>query len=91
MLATWQAADITREYLDGDFAATLAAITAEAIVMPCATDLNFPPEDSAIEVVHMPDAELLIIPSVWGHMAGGGLNPDDARFIDAALRELLAR
>ena len=59
--------------------------------MPCATDLYFPPEDGAIEVAHMPDAELRIIPSVWGHMAGGGLSPDDARFIDAALRELLAR
>jgi homoserine O-acetyltransferase len=91
MLATWQASDITRKHFDGDFAAKLAAITAEAIVMPCATDLYFPPEDSAIEVAHMPDAELRIIPSVWGHMAGGGLNPDDARFIDAALRELLAR
>jgi len=31
------------------------------------------------------------IPSVWGHIAGGpGLNPADVKFIDEALRELLA-
>jgi NADPH:quinone reductase-like Zn-dependent oxidoreductase len=31
------------------------------------------------------------IPSVWGHIAGGpGLNPVDVKFIDDALKELLA-
>ena len=92
MLATWQAADISNDArFDGDFAKALAAITARAIVMPCRTDLYFPPEDSEIEVAQMPDAELRVIPSVWGHMAGGGINPEDAMFIDAALRDVLAR
>jgi homoserine O-acetyltransferase len=27
---------------------------------------------------------------VWGHFAGGGPNPTDTRFIDAAVAELLA-
>lgn len=91
MLATWQAADISADpRFDGDFEKALAAIKAKAIVMPCRTDLYFPPEDSEIEVSHMPDAELRVIPSVWGHMAGGGINPEDAMFIDAALAELLA-
>ena len=53
--------------------------------------MYFPPEDSEIEVAHMPDAELRTIPSIWGHMAGGGLNPSDAAFIDKALSDLLAR
>ncbi len=92
MLATWQAADISADpRFGGDLAAALAAITAKAIVMPCRTDLYFPPEDSEIEVSHMRDAELRVIPSVWGHMAGGGINPEDAMFIDAALKALLAR
>ncbi len=92
MLATWQSADISANPLyDGDFPRALAAIKARAIVMPCRTDLYFPPEDSEIEVSHMADAELRIIPSIWGHMAGGGLNPADAAFIDAALADLLAR
>jgi hypothetical protein len=31
------------------------------------------------------------IPSVWGHQAGGGINPTDIRFIDRAVRDILAR
>ena len=34
-------------------------------------------------------AECRVIPSVYGHFAGGGANPEDVAFIDAALRELL--
>ncbi len=91
MLATWQAADISQDpRFDGNFALALAAISARAVVMPCRSDLYFPPEDSEIEVAHMPDAELKVIPSVWGHMAGGGRNPDDATFINTALALLLA-
>jgi len=91
MLATWQAADISADSrFDGDFELALAAITAKAIVMPCRSDLYFPPEDSEIEVDHMPHAELRVIPSVWGHMAGGGMNPEDMMFINTALAELLA-
>lgn len=92
MLATWQAADISDDpRFNRDFASALAAIRAKVIVMPCRTDLYFPPEDSEIEVAHLPHAELRVIPSVWGHMAGGGINPEDAMFIDAALKELLTR
>lgn len=91
MLATWQAADISADpRFDGNFARALAAITAKAVVMPCRSDLYFPPEDSEIEVAHMAHAQLRVIPSVWGHMAGGGLNPDDSAFINAALAQLLA-
>jgi len=44
-----------------------------------------------MEVGHMPNAELRIIPSIWGHLAGGpGSNPDDTRFIDLGWKELLA-
>ena len=91
MLATWQAADISNDpRFHGNFEQALAAITAKAVVMPCRSDLYFPPEDSEIEVAHMPNAEINVIPSVWGHMAGGGRNPEDAAFINAALVRLLA-
>ncbi len=36
------------------------------------------------------DVELRVIPGVWGHFAGGGINPEDIGFIDSALKELLA-
>ena len=75
---------------DGNFEAALGAIKARAIVMPGQTDLYFTPEDNEYEVSHMPDAELRTIPSIWGHFAGGGMNPEDTKFIDDALKELLA-
>lgn len=92
MLWTWQHGDISANTLyGGDFPKALGAITARAYVMPGQTDLYFPPEDSEIEVSHMPNAKLIPIPSVWGHFAGGpGTNPVDVRFIDARLSELLA-
>ena len=91
MIATWQSGDLSaNETYHGDYAAALGAITARSIVMPCRTDLYFPPEDSEIEVSHMQAAELRIIPSIWGHYAGGGRDEVDRAFIDAALEELLA-
>jgi homoserine O-acetyltransferase/O-succinyltransferase len=91
MLSTWQRGDIgTTPGFDGSFERALGAISAKAIVMPAEKDLYFPPEDNAYEVEHMPDAELRVIPGVWGHFAGGGANPVDTRFIDQGLRDLLA-
>ena len=39
----------------------------------------------------MRNAELRVIPGVWGHFAGGGDNPTDVDVIDAAVKELLQR
>jgi homoserine O-acetyltransferase len=92
MLWTWQNGDISNnELFNGDFPKALAAIKAKAIVMPASSDLYFPPEDNAIEVSHMPNAELRVVDTVWGHFAGGpGTSPADIKVLDAALRELLA-
>jgi homoserine O-acetyltransferase len=92
MLWSWQNADISaNEKYNGDFEKSLNAIKARAIVMPCKTDLYFPPEDSEYEVKHMPNAELRPMQSIWGHLAGGpGFNPEDTGFLDDAIRELLA-
>jgi len=91
LIWTWQHADIAaNDIYKGDFERALGAIEARAIVMPCRTDLYFPPEDSAYEVRHMKQAELRIIDSVWGHYAGGGRDRESLRAIDAALKELLA-
>lgn len=92
MLWTWQNGDISaNEIYGGDYAKALSSITAKAYVMPGRTDLYFPPEDSEIEVSHMPDARLVVFESVWGHFAGGpGTSPDDVAFLDGKLKELLA-
>lgn len=91
MLWTWQNGDISdNELYKGDFKKALGAIKAKAYVMPGQTDLYFPPEDSEFEVANMPNAKFVPVPSIWGHFAGGpGTNPDDVKFIDNALKELL--
>lgn len=92
MLWTWQHADISANAIyQGDFAAALKAIKARAMVMPGATDLYFRVRDNEVEVAQMPNAELRPIPSIWGHVAGMGINPPDNEFIDAALKELLVK
>jgi homoserine O-acetyltransferase len=92
MLWMWQHADISaNELYGGDFAKALGAIEAKAMVMPCETDLYFTVEDNRREVARMKHAELRPIPSIWGHRAGNPMfNPEDAKFIDEAVKELLA-
>ena len=93
MLQTWQHADISaNEIYRGNLGAALGAIKADAIVMPSETDLYFTVEDNRREVALMPKAELRPIPSIWGHRAGNpAQNPEDAKFLDLAVHELLAR
>ena len=92
MLWSWYNADISDNgRYGGDFDAALGAIQAKAIVMPSETDLYFPVEDNRREVARIPNAELRPIPSIWGHRAGNPVqNADDRRFIDEAVKELLA-
>lgn len=90
MLATWQAADISNNgTFNGDFDAALAAIDAKAIVLPGRTDLYFRVADSEHEVAHMPNAELRVIESYMGHVAGSGTDPAGKAAIDQAIVDLL--
>jgi len=95
MLWTWQNADISaNDLFGGDFHKALRSITAKSLILPAAIDLYFPPEDNAAEVEQMSCAETMeyhVIPGVWGHFAGGGLNPLDTLFIDEKLKELLSK
>ncbi len=92
MLWTWQNGDIGDNALyGGDFKKALGAIKAKAFVMPGRTDLYFPPEDSEIEVAHMPNAELRVFESSYGHFASSTLNPADVAFQNEAIKEILAR
>src|SRR6516165_12368150 len=66
MVRTWQLNDLgTTPGFAGNPERALGAIKAKATVMAGQTDLYFPP----------------VIPSLWSHMAGAGLNPADSRFI----------
>ena len=91
MLWTWQYGDISdNETYNGDLERALGAIKAKAIVMPCRHDLYFPPEDSENEVALMPNAELRVFESYYGHFASSALNPDDVKFQNDAIKEILA-
>ena len=91
-LWAWQQGDISANPLyQDDFPRALGAITARAILIPCTTDLYFPPEDNEIEARRMPNAELRPFNSPWGHcVANPGNEPAFAAFLDTALSELLA-
>jgi homoserine O-acetyltransferase len=91
MLDTWIACDVSATPRHGrDLAAALGSIRARVLVMPSATDLYFTPEDCAADAAAIPDAQLVTIPSIWGHRAGNPYqNPQDAQFIRNALEELL--
>jgi homoserine O-acetyltransferase/O-succinyltransferase len=92
MLWTWQNADVSaNDKFNGDLAAALGSITAKALVMPGATDMYFPAEDNRREVALMPNAELRVIPSIWGHRAGNpSQNEPDLQFLTNAIHGLLS-
>lgn len=93
MLATWQHADPSaNEAWHGDFEAALRSVRARTLLMPCDRDLYFTLEDNAAEAALVPGATLRPFLSVYGHCAGApGRFAAEMAFLDAALRELLAR
>ena len=91
MLRTWQLNDVgATPGFDGSLERALGSIKAKATVMVGQTDLYFPPEDVEAEAALIPGARYRVIPSVWGHQAGNGLNAADAQFVDAEIKKLLA-
>jgi len=89
-LRTWDAGDISSKLYGGDLTAALRAIKAKVLLMPGETDLYFRVADNAAELPHLAQAELLPIPSIWGHRAGNPvMNPEDAEFIKVNVRRWL--
>jgi homoserine O-acetyltransferase len=89
---TGQHADISANArYRGDLGKALAAIKADTIVMPSSSDLYFPVEDAAEEARQIPNGELRVLQSHWGHVAGEGLNDHDTKVIEAAITDLLTR
>ncbi|KAH9812130.1 Alpha/Beta hydrolase protein [Melampsora americana] len=72
MLFTWINGDISASpAFSGDFEKSLKSIKAKTLILPSQTDLYFPPEDNHHEASHILDCEIKVIPSIWGHFAGG--------------------
>ena len=90
-LKAWKSGDISNnDIYHGDFKAALGAIKAKAILIPSSSDLYFPPEDNEIEAHLMPNAELRIFKSDWGHCAvSPGNEPAFNDFLDRAITDVL--
>uniref|UniRef100_A0A8H7KA38 AB hydrolase-1 domain-containing protein n=1 Tax=Bionectria ochroleuca TaxID=29856 RepID=A0A8H7KA38_BIOOC len=92
-LRMWQGGDITEVEQTTDkqsLEETLSRIKARILLMPCSTDQYFRWEASERESGHIPRATLKVIPSVWGHLAGFGINDEDTRWMDRQITEFLA-
>lgn len=104
MVAKWDAEDLiilARQWQAGDVGRVgggegkgyetvmREVITARMLVMPGSTDQYFRHEDSELEVGLLRDAELAVIPSVWGHASGGGGHKPDADWMDKRLKQWL--
>lgn len=88
---TWYNGDISANPIyDGDYERALKAIKARVLLLPGETDLYFRVAENALELKHLASAELLPIPSIWGHRAGNpAMNPADAQFLKTAVRRWL--
>lgn len=91
LLNTWQTGDVANIHGDPDLQTALGRIKAKGLIMPCKTDLYFPPEDSEIEVRYLGNdaAKLVVIDSVWGHLAGGNANTQDVDFMQLQIIQFL--
>ena len=85
----WQNGDIGSTRRDGDYTKALADIQARVLVMPSRTDQYFLVADSEVEMQYLKKAELAVIETVWGHIAGGGGNDEDTDWMSKRISEFL--
>jgi homoserine O-acetyltransferase/O-succinyltransferase len=93
MLVTWQHADVSaNELYKGDFARALGSIRARTVLLPSSTDRYFAPADNALEAQLIPDCELHVLQSDYGHCAlSPGRVPEAMAYLDEVLAALLAQ
>ncbi|CDM28999.1 hypothetical protein DTO013E5_1212 [Penicillium roqueforti] len=97
MLHMWQSGDVSSLVdSEGDskddersLESALSRIRARVLLMPCRTDQYFRWEASEREAGSITAATLKVIPSVWGHLAGAGVNKADTEWLDRAITEFL--
>lgn len=89
MARKWRDADVARR-AGGNLAAALGRMTARTTVMPISSDMIFITADCAMEQSLIPDSELRVLNTSWGHIGLFGMDPGFLVQVDAALRDLLA-
>jgi homoserine O-acetyltransferase len=89
-MRTWESNDVgNTPPFNGNVAAALRSIKVPVLYMPSATDLYFPVTDARYEAAFIPHCQLVPIPSLWGHPAGAGASPADAKFINEHVAQFL--
>lgn len=88
MCGKWRRADVSR-LTGGDLAAALARIEGPVAVIAFSSDLLFPPEDLEAERRLLPDGQLRVVDSPWGHYAFE-MTEGARAALDRHLAELLA-
>ena len=85
----WRHGDVSK-HTGGDLAAALGRIKARTFVTPFAADMFFPVSDHEDEQALIPDSELRVIDSTWGHFAMFAITDRDREAIDSVIGDLLA-
>ena len=85
----WQAGDIGAVGGEGDYRKALEGVKARVLVMPSKTDQYFDWKDGEDEVKYFKNGKFEPIPTVWGHIAGGGANKVDVEWMDKKISEFL--
>ena len=82
-MRTWEKHDVGgAPTFHGDVEAALRSIKVPVLYMPSETDLYFPVTDARYEAQFIPHCTLAVIPSLWGHIAGAAVAPEDGKFIN---------
>jgi len=89
---TWEKHDVgATPSFNGDVEKALRSIKVPFLYMPSETDLYFPIGDARYEAAFMSTVTLTPIPSLWGHTAGAGPNPEDLKFLNEKIGAFLGR
>jgi homoserine O-acetyltransferase len=90
LASTWQRNDIGKTpRFNGGSEAALSSIKSEVLYMPCETDQYFHIDALRWEAERIPNSNFVVIPSLWGHMAGGGSSEVDVNFINDRVMSFL--
>jgi len=86
----WQAGDVGKVSGNGNWKQALKDVKAKVLVMPSRTDQYFTPSQSEKEVECLEKGELAVIETIWGHVAGGGGNPADTKWMEEKIGTFLS-
>lgn len=91
-MRTWEKNDVgATPGFNGDEEKALRSIKVPFLYMPSETDLYFPLGDAKYEASFMSTVTLTPIPSLWGHTAGAGPNPEDLKFLNEKIGAFLGK